>query len=133
MIDLLVTDLLSLNLPGEKKARRFKTFYKYFSANSANERPRKNCTRWRRQTENTQTDGHGDSMTELAQRGQFSENELSLLLFIYPKINSTKSGKKKFFFIFRVCFVSVLLSKHLKRIVISRISASQQLVVKSHL
>ena len=47
----------------------------------------KKCTRWRRQTDrqtdiqtdrqtNKQTDRHSDSMTESAQWGQFSENEL---------------------------------------------------------
>ena len=36
----------------------------------------KNCTRWRRQTDrhtDTQTDGHGDSMTNSAQWGQVGE------------------------------------------------------------
>ena len=33
----------------------------------------KNCTRWRKQTD-TQTDGHGDSMTNSAQWGRVGEN-----------------------------------------------------------
>ena len=38
---------------------------------SANERLKKNCTRWR-----TLTDGHGDYMTESSQVGQFSKNPI---------------------------------------------------------
>ena len=42
----------------------------------ANGRPRKKyCTQWRTHTDK-QTDGHGDSMTESAQWGRFSENYL---------------------------------------------------------
>ena len=42
----------------------------------------KNCTRWRRQT-NIHPQGHGDSMTNSAQRGRVGENTEFVLLFYH--------------------------------------------------
>ena len=53
----------------------------------------KNCTRWRRQT-HISTDGHGDSMTNLAQWGRVGENIKKIYIYIYI-ILATKRKKSQ--------------------------------------
>ena len=79
---------------GEKRrGKKWGEGFKKMGSGRTNERPgtdhvisrpmrgvKKNCTRWRQTTE-PNPDGLGDSMTELAHWGRFSENLLNLTVF----------------------------------------------------